>query len=119
MRRAVAPTASYEKEDRRRPLVGWQRRFGPCREDGVMWNPASPTTNALALSMAAAIAFLGSALMLKAGRSWPNLTGGGTADGQPGFLLLAVVILLAVAGLLLLAMAGKQFLGLRRRPHPR
>ena len=84
-----------------------------------MWNPASPTRLALALSMAAAVAFLGSAMMLKAGRALPHLTGGGTEDGQPGFLLLLVVILLALAGVLLLVMAGKEFLAPRRRPHPR
>ena len=82
-----------------------------------MWNPASPTRRALALSMAAAVAFLGSAMMLKAGSALPLLTGGGTADGRPGFLLLAIVILLAVTGGLLLAMAGKELFGSRRRRH--
>jgi hypothetical protein len=82
-----------------------------------MWNPASPTRNALALSMAAAVAFLGSAMVLKAGRALPHLTGGGATDGQPGMLLLAVVILLAVVGVLLLAMAGQELFRLRRRPH--
>jgi hypothetical protein len=82
-----------------------------------MWNPASPTRNALAFSMAAAVAFLGSALMLKAGRELPRLLGGATATGQPGPLLLAVVILLGVCGVLLLAMAGKELLDARRRPH--
>jgi hypothetical protein len=82
-----------------------------------MWNPASPTRSALAFSMAAAVAFLGGAMLLKAGRAFPELTGGATAGGQPGTLLLAVVILLAVAGALLVAMAVKEFLDLRRRPH--
>lgn len=81
-----------------------------------MWNPASPTRRALALLMAAAVAFLGSAMMLKAGRTLPHLAGGGTA---PGSLLLAIVILLAVTGGLLLAMAGKEFFGGRRQPHAR
>ncbi len=84
-----------------------------------MWNPASPTRSALAFSMAAAVAFLGSALLLKAGREFPQSTGGATATGQPGTLLLAVVILLAVAGVLLVVMAGKELLGARRRPHAR
>ncbi len=84
-----------------------------------MWNPASPTRRALALSMAAAVAFLGGALLLKAGRDLPQLTGGVTATGQPGTLLLAVVILLAVGGVLLLAIAGKELLDARRRPHAR
>jgi len=84
-----------------------------------MWNPASPTRSALALSMAAAIAFLGSAMMLKAGRAFPELAGARATDGQPGILLFAVVILLAVVGALLLAMAGKELLDLRRRRHAR
>jgi hypothetical protein len=84
-----------------------------------MWNPASPTRSALALSMAAAVAFLGSALLLKAGRLLPHPTGGGTATGEPGTLLLAVVILLGIGGVLLLAMAGKELLDARRRPHAR
>jgi hypothetical protein len=73
----------------------------------------------MALLMAAAVAFLGSAMLLKAGRALPQLTGGAAGAGQPGILLLAVVILLAVAGALLVAMAAKEFLDLRRRPHAR
>jgi hypothetical protein len=84
-----------------------------------MWNPASPTRNALAFSMAAAVAFLGSAMLLEAGRTFPQSTGGATASGQPGMLLLAVVILLGVGGVLLLAMAAKEFLDLRRRDRAR
>jgi hypothetical protein len=83
-----------------------------------MWNPASPTRSALAFLMAAAVAFLGSAMLLKAGRAFPELTGG-AASGQPGMLLLAVVILLAVVGALLVAMAGKEFLDLRHRTRAR
>jgi hypothetical protein len=84
-----------------------------------MWNPASPTRSALAFLMAAAVAFLGSAMMLKAGRAFPELTGGAPGTGQPAILLVAVVVLLGVCGVLLLAMAGKEFLGLRRRSHAR
>jgi hypothetical protein len=73
----------------------------------------------MALLMAAAVAFLGSAMLLKAGRALPQLTGGGPDAGQPGILLLVVVILLAAAGALLVAMAAKEFLDLRRRPHAR
>jgi hypothetical protein len=65
--------------------------------------------------MAAAVAFLGSAMLLEAGRVFPQLAGGATAAGQPGMLLLAVVILLGVAGALLVVMAGKELLDLRRR----
>lgn len=70
----------------------------------------------MAFLMAAAVAFLGSAMLLKAGRAFP---GGATAAGQPGMLLLAVVILLGVGGVLLVAMAGKELLDLRRRRHMR
>ena len=84
-----------------------------------MWNPASPTRSALAFLMAAAIAFLGGAMLLKAGSELPQSTGGATAAGQPGTLLLAVVILLGAGGVLLLAMAGKELLDTRRRPRVR
>jgi hypothetical protein len=83
-----------------------------------MWNPASPTRSALAFSMAAAVAFLGCAMLLKAGRAFPQLAGG-AANGQPGMLLLAVVILLGVTGALLVAMAGKELLDVRRRTRAR
>jgi hypothetical protein len=82
-----------------------------------MWNPAGPTRNALAFLMAAGVALLGSAMLLKAGRTFPQLTVGGTAAGRPGTLLLAVVILLALAGGLLVVLAGKAFLDGRRRAH--
>ena len=69
--------------------------------------------------MAAAVAFLGSAMLLEAGRAFPLSTGGEPGAGQPGVLLLAVVVLLGVGGVLLVALAAKEFLNLRRRPHPR
>ncbi len=84
-----------------------------------MWNPASPMKSAVAFLVAAAVAFLGSAMLLRAGRALPGLTGGAAATGQPGILVLAVVILLAATGLLLVAMAGKELLELRRRPRSR
>jgi NAD/NADP transhydrogenase alpha subunit len=80
-----------------------------------MWNPASPTRNALALLMAAAVAFFGSAVLLKAGRGFPLLTGGQVAAARPGMPLLAIVILLGVCGVLLVAMAGKELLDQHRR----
>jgi hypothetical protein len=80
-----------------------------------MWNPESPTRSAVALSMAAAIAFLGSAMLLKAGRAFPRLAGGAPDGGQPGMLLVAVVILLGVTGVLLAAMAARELLDQRRR----
>lgn len=82
-----------------------------------MWNPASPTRSFLALSMAAAVAFLGSAMLLKAGRSFPAFPAAGQADAGPGVLLLAVVILLSLTGVLLLAIAAAALLG-RHRSQP-
>jgi len=73
----------------------------------------------MAFLMAAAVAFLGSAMLLKAGRAFPDLTGGAPGAGQPGILLVAVVILLAVVGGLLVAMAVKELLDFRRRPRVR
>lgn len=80
-----------------------------------MWNPAAPTRSALALSMAAAVAFLGSATMLKAGDAVPRLAGRPGPDAEPGVLLLAIVILLAATGVILVALAGKELLDDRRR----
>ena len=84
-----------------------------------MWNPGSLTRRALALLMAAAVAFLGSAMLLKAGRAFPQLTGGTPGAGQPGLLLFVMVVLLGVCGVLLVAMAGKELLDLRRQPRAR
>jgi hypothetical protein len=75
-----------------------------------MWNPASTTRSALALSMAAAVAFLGSAMMLKAGAAFPQLAASRTAGDQPGLLVLSVVFLLAAAGVLLAVMAGRELI---------
>jgi len=82
-----------------------------------MWNPARRSRSALALATAAAVAFLGSAVMLKAGSAVAHLTSGARADGRPGVLLLAIVILLAATGSLLLALAAKELLG-DHEPHP-
>jgi hypothetical protein len=91
------------------------RHFRPA-EDGVMWNPATPTRRSIAFLIAAAVAFLGGAMLLKAGRAFPQLTGGATAAAQPGILLLGVVILLGMGGVLLVAIAAAEFLDFRRRP---
>lgn len=80
-----------------------------------MWNPAGPTRSALVFLMAAGVAFLGSAMVLKAGRGVPLLTGGAAEAGDPGMLLFAVVILLGASGVLLVAMAVKELLDLRHR----
>jgi hypothetical protein len=77
-----------------------------------MWNPARDSSGRLALTLAAAasaVAFLASAVMLKAGRA--------LADGRPGVLLVAIVTLLAVTGALVLALAAKELL-VSRRLHP-
>jgi hypothetical protein len=69
--------------------------------------------------MAAAVAFLGSAMMLKAGSAFPQLASGRPAGDQPGVLVLSIVILLAATGVILAALAGRELLGLRRGHHPR
>jgi hypothetical protein len=79
-----------------------------------MWNPASPTRRALALLMAAAVAFLGSTMLLEMGRTPPQLAGAETGAVPPGTLLYAVVIVLAVTGALLALMAAKELLEQRR-----
>jgi hypothetical protein len=84
-----------------------------------MWNPAGPTRGALALLMAAGVAFLGSAMMLKAGSAVTQFAGRPGANVEPGLLLAAVAVLLAATGFVLLAFAGKEFLDERRRSHPR
>jgi hypothetical protein len=80
-----------------------------------MWNPASPTRSALALLMAAAVAFLGSTMLLEMGRTLPQLAGVETGAVRPGTLLYAVVIVLAVTGALLVVMAARELLDQRRR----
>jgi hypothetical protein len=79
-----------------------------------MWNPASPTRRALALLMAAAVAVLGSTMLLEMGRTLPQLAGAETGAVRPGTLLYAVVIVLAVTGALLALMAAKELLEQRR-----
>jgi hypothetical protein len=116
VRGADGPPARYEQCRGTGVLV--RGRVLPAK-DGIMWNPASPTRSALALSMAAAVAFLGSAMMLKAGATFPQLAGGRTASDQPGVLVLSIVIVLAATGVLLAVMAGRELLSLRRGPHPR
>jgi hypothetical protein len=65
-----------------------------------MWT--APTRNALALLLAAGVAFLGSGTVVKASGVLP----GGSADAAPGPLVVAVAGLLAMAGGLLLALAA-------------
>ncbi|BDG04767.1 hypothetical protein [Anaeromyxobacter oryzae] len=74
------------------------------------------TRSAASLALAAAVSLMGSALLLKGGRALPVMTGGAPED-HPGILLVAVVVLLAATGVLLLAMAGKGLLDSRRHPH--
>ena len=82
-----------------------------------MWNPAGRLRSALALPMGGAVAFLGSAAIPKAGSAVAHLTRGASVDGRPGALLLAIGILLAATGEMLVALAGKELLG-HPEPHP-
>lgn len=70
-----------------------------------MSTPTTSRSAALALSLAATLAFFGSALMLHAGRA---LSFGGlpVVRGRAGAPLLAIVLLLAATGALLLALAA-------------
>jgi hypothetical protein len=70
-----------------------------------MSSAAPRSRSALPLSLAATLAFVGSALMLHAGRAYPLLGNAASASGRPGASLLAVVLLLAVTGALLLGLA--------------
>lgn len=85
-----------------------------------MWHPTWETRSAMAFSLAAAVAFLGSAMLLDVRRALQ-----GTARGSPGgaappeFLVVAVAVVLLAVGGLLLVMAGKMLVDHRRRPHAR
>ncbi len=84
-----------------------------------MPHPDRGTRNVLALVLAAGVAFLGGAILLKAGRAFPALAGAARGDVHPGILLLAVVVLLATTGALLLALAAKELAELRRHGRAR
>ncbi len=81
-----------------------------------MSTPPTSRSTALALSLAATLAFVGSALMLHAGRaiSFGDLP---AVRGRAGAPLLAIVLLLAVTGALLLALAAHALLH-AAPPHP-
>lgn len=72
----------------------------------------------MAFSLAAAVALLGSAMLLDVRRALPG-TVGGAPGAPPEVAVVAVAVLLAAASVLLLAMAGKALVDLRRRPHAR
>jgi hypothetical protein len=72
----------------------------------------------MAFSLAAAVALLGSALLLDVRRALQGAVGG-ARGAPPEFAVVAVAVLLAAASVLLLAMAGKALVDLRRRPHAR
>lgn len=76
-----------------------------------------PQRSALALALAAAVASLGSVLMLDAGRVLLSSGGHAAPAGRPGALLLAMVALLGVTGVLLLGLAASDLLR-HRRLHP-
>lgn len=82
-----------------------------------MSTPATSRSAALTLSLAATLAFFGSALMLHAGRALSMFGGVHVVRGRAGAPLLAIVLLLAVTGALLLALAAHALLH-APRPHP-
>lgn len=73
-----------------------------------MSTPATSRRAALALSLAATLAFFGAALMLHAGRALSLLGSGPAPSARPGASLLAIVLLLAVTGALLLGLAAHE-----------
>lgn len=78
--------------------------------------PISPVRHPLWLLAAAAAAFVGSGAFLKLGRAAEGVAG--PVGGGPAALgLLSLVILLALCGLVLAAMAVKELLDQRRQSH--
>jgi uncharacterized membrane protein len=84
-----------------------------------MSNPTSPARHALWLALAALASFTGSATLIK----WNGVVAGQAAgapdSGVPALGLIVLVILLALGGLVLAAMAGKDLLDLRRQSQVR
>jgi len=75
----------------------------------------SRTGGAMAFSLAAAVAFAGSAILLMAGRPFGPLAAAVPLDGRQGSLVVVVVVLLGLAGALLAALAGRELVALRQR----
>jgi len=85
-----------------------------------MWNPTRETRSAMAFSLAAAVALLGSATLLDVRRALQGTAGGSPgAAAPPEILVVAVAVVLLALGVLLIVMAGKVLVDLRRRPHAR
>ncbi len=85
-----------------------------------MSHPTRETRSAMALSLAAVVAFLGSAMLLDVRRALPGVAGGSAGGpATPETLVIAVAVVLLAVGGLLLVMAGKELVDLRRRPHAR
>jgi hypothetical protein len=80
----------------------------------VMPNPSRSTRHPLWLTLAAAAALVGSGALLFLGTKTEGVQG---AAGVAGLGLYALVILLALSGIVLGAMAGKELLLQRRQSH--
>lgn len=76
--------------------------------------PMSSARHPLWLLLAALAALTGSGALLKLGSTTESVAGGA---GVPGLGLYALVILLGLSGLVLVAMAAKELLDLRRQEH--
>ena len=84
-----------------------------------MWSPTRETRSAMAFSLAGVVALLGSAMLLGVRRALQGTAGGSPGGGAPELLVVAVAVVLLAAGVLLLGMAGKMLVDLRRRQHAR
>ncbi|RPJ83276.1 MAG: hypothetical protein EHM13_07850, partial [Acidobacteria bacterium] len=71
-----------------------------------MWNPTRETRSAMAFSLAAAVALLGSATLLDVRRALQGTAGGSPgAAAPPEILVVAVAVVLLALGVLLIVMA--------------
>ena len=79
----------------------------------------SPARHALWLALAALASFTGSAALIKWNSVVAVQAAGAPESGVSALGLIALVILLALGGLILAAMAGKDLLDLRRQSQVR
>lgn len=82
-----------------------------------MADPTSFARHALWLLMAALASLTGSAVLLKMGSAVGGQPSGVPESGLPALGLFALVVLLGLGGVVLAAMAAKEYLDHRRQTH--